>query len=126
MERPKAIKIAVALMSVALGIRVSIKLIELFGNHHHTMMDGLLYIVPDTIISLILIVGISGRRRWAQIGYLILFVLDVLLWVAISTYSRTPMISIRVVAFWYIIRLVVLYLLFKKESAYWFKLTNST
>ncbi len=86
-------------------------------------VSELYYVIPNVIIYLILLLGVSKRRKWARTGYLIFFILGIVCLAGISAYSRTLIINENVVMY-LVFDIAVLYLLFKKESSAWFKSSN--
>ncbi len=79
--------------------------------------------VPTIILSTILILGIFKRRKWARTGYLIWFILSFVCVSAMSLYSKKLMLIEKIIMYW-IVDVVVLCLLFKKESSAWFRATT--
>ncbi len=127
MERPRSVKIAVAAMWAVIVIRLAMFATNIFKNPDVSTINDVLWVLwavgSNTLISLILVIGVSKRRRWARIGFAIVFILglvfSLVVAIAISAHRKAPFISVNMIMFW-LFEVVVLFLLFTKESNAWF------
>ncbi len=124
MERPRAVKIAVFVMCAAIVAQLAPLAAQVVEDVEVLKTETVMfYVVPSTIISAILAVGVYKRREWARTWYLILFILHVFLVGATSIHSRALMINTNIIQSW-VFDIAVLYLLFRKESNTWFRFTR--
>ena len=124
MEQPKSIRFAVITMWLAIGIHIVYDLAEVFKNINKlNFEDFMTYIVLYNFSSILLVVYIAKRRRWAQLLYLFMFIISVAFLIMSEVYLKSMPINYKMAIF-IILDVIAIYYLFKKEAIDWFKSLN--